>query len=63
MREKTPLLSAHKDFVLILKKLKRKDRNRVIKQAAREQLNCISEIFSNFLRKHLTLKKSYQEIT
>ena len=57
MPKKTPLLSAHKNFVLLLKKLKLKDRNNVIKQAAREQLNCISEIFSNFLKKHLTLNK------
>ena len=55
MRKKTPLLSAHKNFVLLLKKLKVKDIYRVIKQATREQLNCISEIFSNFLKKHLTL--------
>ena len=55
MSKKTPLLSTHKNFVLLLKKLKIKDRNRIIKQAAREQLNCISEIFSNFLKKHVTL--------
>ena len=55
MRRKASLLGAHKNFILLLKKLKLKDRNRAIKQAAREQLNCISEIFSNFLKKHLTL--------
>ena len=55
MRRKTSLLGAHKNFILLLKKLKSKDRNRAIKTAAREQLNCISEIFSIFLKKHLTL--------
>lgn len=65
---KQPLLLVYKKFIYLLKGLKGKKRAALIKTLGREHLNCISEIFSNFLKKHLTCKsgiikklKNYRE--
>lgn len=51
---KTPLIVKHKDLISLLTNLSPKLRSAVIASLKRHEINCISEIFANFLRKRLT---------
>ena len=51
---KVPLIVKHKEFITLLSHLPTKLRNKLIKDLKKPELNCISEIFANFLRKRLT---------
>lgn len=52
---KTPLIITHKKLIFLLKKLNPKNRKNLINQLTKKQIDCISEIFSNFLKKHLSV--------
>lgn len=53
---KEPLILQHKDLIFLLSHLSPKLRKDLIKSLKRSEIECISEIFSNFLKKRLTDK-------
>jgi len=54
MNEKKPLILRYKDLIFLLSHLSPKLRKEVLQGLKKHELNCISEIFSNFLKKRLT---------
>ena len=52
--QKASLLSLHGQILPQLGSLRGKQRSLFIQGLNRDQINCISEVFSNFLRKNLT---------
>ena len=61
---KTSLISLHRDFIKFLKDTKPSYRQKILAHCRKHELDCISEIFSNFLKKNLTtdnkiIKKLY----
>lgn len=56
--KKTPLIVQHKDLVFLLSHISPKLRKEVLRGLKKKELNCISEIFSNFLKKRLTSDSS-----
>ena len=56
-KKREPLIIRYKDFILFLGKLNRKKRAKLIGLLKRDHIECISEIFSNFLKKRLTSDK------
>lgn len=58
MSENTPLIVQHKDLIFLLTHISPKLRNDILRNLKKSELNCISEIFSNFLKKRLTDKTS-----
>lgn len=69
-QSRQPLILQHKDLIFLLSQLSTKGRREILKELKKPQINCISEIFSNFLRKRLTnnsniirkLKKFHRDI-
>lgn len=57
-QKKSPLILQHKDLVVLLSRSSPKLRKEVLRALKRKQLDCISEIFSNFLKKRLTSDSS-----
>ena len=65
-----PLIVQHKELLMLLTQLPKQHRKKIIAGLKRKQLECISEVFSNFLKKNLTkdihiikkLKKYSKEI-
>ena len=65
-----PLVVQNKELLMLLARLPPQHRKKIIAELKRKQLECISEIFSNFLKKKLTkdtkiikkLKKYSKEI-
>jgi len=55
---KPPLIETHKELILFLNKLPHKKRAKLISLLKKTQLDCISEIFANFLASNLTQDKS-----
>lgn len=51
-----PLILQHKDLIFLLSHLSPKLRKDLIKGLKKKEIECISEIFSNFLKKRLTDK-------
>lgn len=51
-----PLILQHKDLIFLLSQLSPKLRKDLIKGLKKKEIECISEIFSNFLKKRLTDK-------
>lgn len=49
-----PLILEHKDLIFLLTHISPKLRKEILKGLKKHELNCISEIFSNFLKKRLT---------
>lgn len=49
-----PLAFVHKDLVLLLAKLSPKKRKKVIAQLNKKHVDCLSEVFLNFLKTNLT---------
>ena len=54
---KKSLISLHRDFIKFLRKIRPSQRKAVIAKCRRPELDCLSEIFHNFLRNHLTSNK------
>ena len=55
MKPKTSLLALHGNHVLPpLSTLRGQRRSRFIQDLNKDQINCIAEVFSNFLKKNLT---------
>lgn len=54
-RVKSPLIIKHKEFLIFLNQLKPRERKKLINTLKREHVHCLSEIFSNFLKKKLTV--------
>lgn len=54
---KKPLILIHKDLILLLTNLPPKKRSQFINLLQKKQINCLSEIFSNFLKSNLTDNK------
>ena len=50
------LISSHHEFLKFLKNVKPSFRKKIITQCRKEEIDCLSEIFSNFLKKNLTTK-------
>ena len=57
-KSKGPLLLRNKEFIIFLNSLPAEKRKKIIDHLQRKQINCISEICSNFLKKRLTLNKN-----
>lgn len=55
---KEPLILQHKDLIFLLTHLSPKLRKELIKGLKKSEIECISEIFSNFLKKRLTDKSN-----
>lgn len=53
-----PLLLRNKEFIIFLNSLPAEKRKRIIDHLQRKQINSISEICSNFLKKRLTTNKN-----
>lgn len=51
------LLSTHKDFILFFHSLSPRKRSKLISLLKRQHLDCLSEIFTNFLKNNLTQDK------
>ncbi len=51
---KQPLIHEYRDLIILLAKLSPLLRNKIIRDLKRKELDSISEIFSNFLKKKLT---------
>ena len=56
-KNKKPLLLQNKEFIIFLNGLPAEKRKKIIDHLQRKQINSISEICSNFLKKRLTLSK------
>ena len=54
MKDKTPLLVEYSDLIKLLTTLSPKKRSQLISQLKGREINCLSEIVSNFLQKRLT---------
>ena len=54
-QSKTPLILTHRKLILLLRKLDPRNRKSLLGQLNKDHIQCLSEIFSNFLKKHLTL--------
>lgn len=54
---KKSLISLHRDFIKFLHKINPGQRKAVIARCGRTELDCLSEIFHNFLKKHLTTNR------
>ena len=52
---KKPLVLTHRKLILLLKKLNPCNRRTLLSQLNKEHIQCLSEICSNFLKKHLTI--------
>ena len=50
-------ISLHREFIKYLLTIKPSQRRAVIDRCHRGELDCLSEIFDNFLKKHLTTNK------
>lgn len=53
----SPLAFIHKDLIYLLEKLSSKKRKKLIAVLKKKHIDCISEIFLNFLKKNLTRDK------
>lgn len=51
---KTPLILQHKELVFLLSQLTPKLRREILQGLKKHELDCLAEIFSNFLRRRLT---------
>ena len=51
---KTPLVKKYREFLFLLTKLSTELRNKLIKDLKGCHINCLAEIFNNFLNKRLT---------
>lgn len=51
---KIPLIVEHNDLIFLITHISPKLRKEVLKGLKKRELNCISEMFSNFLRRRLT---------
>ena len=56
--DKEPLIKKHWGLIRLLLKLKPKKRKTLIEGFKKVHINCISEIFKNFLRKNITTNSS-----
>ena len=56
--DKEPLIKKHWELIKLLIKLKPKKRKALIEGFKKVHINCISEIFKNFLRKNITTNVS-----
>lgn len=56
--KKEPLILRHKDLIFLLSHLSPQLRKDLIKSLKKSEIECISEIFSNFLKKRLTDKSN-----
>ena len=56
--DKEPLIKKHWELVKLLLKLKPNKRKTLIEGLKKVHINCISEIFKNFLRKNVTTNAS-----
>ena len=55
---RTSKLSLHRDFIKFLRDIKNQSsRQKILAHCRKHELDCISEIFVNFLRKNLTTNK------
>ncbi len=54
MDEEKPLILKYKDLVFLLSHVTPKLRKQVLQSLNKREVNCISEIFANFLKKRLT---------
>lgn len=54
--KKVPLILQHKDLIFLLTHISPKLRKEVLQTLKKREIDCISEIFSNFLKKRLTIK-------
>ena len=54
-KDNTPLIVKHKDFLLYFNQLKPKERREILRTLKKDHVHCLSEIFSNFLKKKLTV--------
>ena len=54
LRKKTPLAVVHKDLVLLLAKLSPEKRKKVISALGKKHIDCLAEVFLNFLKNNLT---------
>ena len=54
MDDEKPLILQYKDLVFLLSHVPPKLRKQVLQNLNKREVNCISEIFSNFLKKRLT---------
>jgi len=53
-RSKTSLISHHREFIKFLKEVNPSYRKQILTHCRKHELDCLSEIFANFLRKNLT---------
>lgn len=53
-KKKTPLAFLYKDLVLLLAKLSPEKRKKVISVLRKKHIECLSEVFLNFLNNNLT---------
>ena len=51
----TPLIVKHQDFLLYFNQLSSKERRKLLHTLKGDHIRCLSEIFSNFLKKRLTV--------
>ena len=51
---KTSLISRHRDFINFLNDINPSYRQTILHQCRKQELDCLSEIFVNFLKKNLT---------
>ena len=56
-KNKNPLLLQNKEFLVFLNGLSPEKRKKILVHLKKKQINTISEIFSNFLKRKLTLNK------
>lgn len=54
MDERKPLVLEYKDLVHLLSQVSPKLRRQILQSLNKREVSCISEIFSNFLKKRLT---------
>lgn len=52
--KKQPLLAQYSDLILLLNRLSPSNRAKLLSQLRSQEVNCLSEIISNFLKGHLT---------